>query len=152
MSQPCNHGKEMNKIAWCTCKFVVLSIKTYYYFAVLLPSPLSLVLLSSKNSTTMATCRHTSPLYYHSDHPCQHTASGTSLYFCPSRYFSSEGKPVSTPNWGSAQTSVTMLNFCLVFPKAGFPSNVQSAIASSPRSASDGWRYGGNSTYWMIQE
>ena len=59
MSQSCNHGKEMNKIAWCTCKFVVLSIKTYYFFAVLFPSPSSLVLLSSKNSATMVTWRHT---------------------------------------------------------------------------------------------
>ena len=33
-------------------KFVVLSIKTYYFSAVLLPSPLSLVLLSSRNSAT----------------------------------------------------------------------------------------------------
>ena len=42
-----NDSKEMYKIAWCTCKFVVLSIKTYYFFAILLPWPLSLVLLSS---------------------------------------------------------------------------------------------------------
>ena len=33
-------------------KFVVLSIKTYYFSAVLLPSPLSPVLLSSRNSAT----------------------------------------------------------------------------------------------------
>ena len=33
-------------------KFVVLSIKTYYFSAILLPSPLSLVLLSSRNSAT----------------------------------------------------------------------------------------------------
>ena len=39
----------------CTCKFVVLSIKTFYFFAVLLPSPSSLVLLSSRNSATMVT-------------------------------------------------------------------------------------------------
>ena len=38
--------------------------KSYYFFAVLLPSPLSLVLLSSRNSATMVTWRHTSPLYY----------------------------------------------------------------------------------------
>ena len=48
-----NNSKEMYKIARCTCKFVVLSIKTYYFFAVLLPLPLSLVLLSSRNSATM---------------------------------------------------------------------------------------------------
>ena len=41
------------KTAWCTCKFVVL----------FLPSPMSLVLLWSKNSATMVTWRHTSPLY-----------------------------------------------------------------------------------------
>ena len=63
MSQGCNDGKEMNKISWCTCIFVVFSIKTYYFFVVLLPSPLSLVLLSSRNSATMVTGRHTSPLY-----------------------------------------------------------------------------------------
>ena len=45
-----------------TCKFVVLSIKTFYFFAVLLPSPSSLVLLSSRNSATMVTWRHTSLL------------------------------------------------------------------------------------------
>ena len=33
-------------------KFVVLSIKSYYFSAVLLPPPLSLVLLSSRNSAT----------------------------------------------------------------------------------------------------
>ena len=64
MSQGCNDGKEMYKIAWCTCKFVVLSIKTYYFFAVLLPSPSSLILSSSRNSATMMTWRHTSPLYW----------------------------------------------------------------------------------------
>ena len=47
MSQGCNVFKEMNKIAWCTSK-----IKTYYFSAVLLPSPLPLVLLSSRNSAT----------------------------------------------------------------------------------------------------
>ena len=36
MSQWCNDGKEMYKIARCTCKVVVLSTKTYYFFAVLL--------------------------------------------------------------------------------------------------------------------
>ena len=51
-------------MAWCTCKFVVLSIKTFYFFAVLLPLPLSLVLLSSRNSAPMVMWRHTSPLYY----------------------------------------------------------------------------------------
>ena len=65
MSQGCNDGKEMYKIVWCTCKFVVLSIKTFYFFcrspSVLSPS--SLVLLSSTNSSTMVTWRHTSPLY-----------------------------------------------------------------------------------------
>ena len=55
-----NDSKEMYKIAWCTCKFVVLSIKTFYFFAVLLPSSSSLVLLSSRNSATMVTWRHTS--------------------------------------------------------------------------------------------
>ena len=39
--------------AWSTCKFVVL----------FLPSPMSLVLLWSKNSATTVTWRHTSPLY-----------------------------------------------------------------------------------------
>ena len=60
MSQGCNDGKEMYKIAWCTCKFVVLSIKTFYFFAVLLPSPSSLILSSSRNSAIMETWRHTS--------------------------------------------------------------------------------------------
>ena len=36
MSQGWNDGKEMYEIAWCTCKFVVLSTKTFYLFAVLL--------------------------------------------------------------------------------------------------------------------
>ena len=31
MSQGCNDGKEMYKKAWCTCKVVVLSIKTFYF-------------------------------------------------------------------------------------------------------------------------
>ena len=61
MSQGCNDGKEMYKIAWFTCKFVVLSIKTFYLFAVLLPSPSSLVLLLPRNSATMVTWRRTSP-------------------------------------------------------------------------------------------
>ena len=60
MSQGCNDGKEMYKITWCTCKFVVLSIKTFYFFAVLLPSPSSLILSSSRNSAIMETWRHTS--------------------------------------------------------------------------------------------
>ena len=38
--------------------------KTYYFFAVLLPSPSSLILSSSRNSATMMTWRHTSPLYW----------------------------------------------------------------------------------------
>ena len=63
MSQGCNDGKEMNKLAWWTCKFAVLSIKTYCFFAVLLPSPSSLVLLSYRNSATKVMWRHTSPLY-----------------------------------------------------------------------------------------
>ena len=33
MSQGCNYGKEINKVAWCACKWVVLSIKTYEFFA-----------------------------------------------------------------------------------------------------------------------
>ena len=41
---------EQNSVMYV--KFVVLSIKTYYFSAVLLPSPLSLVLLSSRNSAT----------------------------------------------------------------------------------------------------
>ena len=36
MSQWCNDGKEMYKIACCTCKVVVLLIKTDYFLAVLL--------------------------------------------------------------------------------------------------------------------
>ena len=52
----------MYKTTWCTCKFVVLSIKTFYFFGVLLSSPSTLVLLSSSNSPTMVTWRHTSPL------------------------------------------------------------------------------------------
>ena len=49
MSHGCNDGREMYKIASCTYKFVVLSIKTFYLFAILLSSPSSLVLLSSRN-------------------------------------------------------------------------------------------------------
>ena len=59
MSQGCNDGKEMYKIAWCMCKFVVLSIKTFYFFVILLPLPLSLVLLSSRNIATMVMWCHT---------------------------------------------------------------------------------------------
>ena len=58
MSQGCNDGKEMYKIAWCMCKFVVLSIKTFYFFVILLPLPLSLVLLSSRNIATMVMWCH----------------------------------------------------------------------------------------------
>ena len=36
MPQWCNVGKEMYKIARCTCKVVVLLIKTHYFLAVLL--------------------------------------------------------------------------------------------------------------------
>ena len=32
MLQGCNNGKETCKIAWCTWKFVVLSIKTFHFF------------------------------------------------------------------------------------------------------------------------
>ena len=53
----------MNKLAWWTCKFAVLSIKTYCFFAVLFLSPLSLVLVSYRNSATMVTWRHPSSLY-----------------------------------------------------------------------------------------
>ena len=61
MSQGCNDGKEMYKIAWCIFKFVVLSIKTFYSFALILLSPLSLVLFSLRNSATMVTWRRASP-------------------------------------------------------------------------------------------
>ena len=63
MSQGCNDGKEMYKIAWCIFKFVVLSIKTFYSFALILLSPLSLVLFSSRNSATMVMwCRASPPV------------------------------------------------------------------------------------------
>ena len=61
MSQGCHDAKKCtkysapDKIRGCACKFVVLSIKTFYLFAVLLPPPSSLVLLSSRNSATMVT-------------------------------------------------------------------------------------------------
>ena len=60
MLQGCNIGKEMYKRTWCTGKFIVLSIKTFYFFAVLLLSPLSLVVWSSSISATMGTWHHTS--------------------------------------------------------------------------------------------
>ena len=63
----CNDSKEMCKKAWCTCKVAVcyLYVKTYtcYFSPFFLPSLSSLVLLSSRNSATMVTWRHTSPLY-----------------------------------------------------------------------------------------
>ena len=34
-SQSCSDGKEMYKKTWCTCRVVVLPIKTYCFFAVL---------------------------------------------------------------------------------------------------------------------
>ena len=61
MSQGCNDDKEMYKITWCIFKFVVLSIKTFYSFALILLSPLSLVLFSLRNSATMVTWRRASP-------------------------------------------------------------------------------------------
>ena len=53
-----NEQKSMMHVQIC-----FLSIKTFYFFASLLPSPLSLVLLSSKNGATMVMWRHTSPVY-----------------------------------------------------------------------------------------
>ena len=60
MLQGCYKGKEMYKRTWCTGKFIVLSIKTFYFFAVLLLSLLSLVVWSSSISATMVTWHHTS--------------------------------------------------------------------------------------------
>ena len=56
MSQGRNDGKEIYNIACCTCKFVFVFFfanKNLYFFAALLPSPSSLVLLLSRNSATM---------------------------------------------------------------------------------------------------
>ena len=47
----------MHVQSWC------LLILTYYFSPFSLPSPSSLVLMSSRNSATMVTWRHTSPLY-----------------------------------------------------------------------------------------
>ena len=53
----------MYKVAWCTCKIVVCCYKHIIFLPFSLPSPSLLVLLSSRNSATMVTWRHTSPLY-----------------------------------------------------------------------------------------
>ena len=50
------------QVAWCTCKLLFV-MKTYYFLPFSLPSPWSFALLSSRNSATMVTWRHTSPLY-----------------------------------------------------------------------------------------
>ena len=44
-------------------KSCCLLISTYHFLPISLPSPSSSVLLSSRNSATMVTWRHTSPLY-----------------------------------------------------------------------------------------
>ena len=50
------------QVAWCTCK-VVVCYENILFFAVLLAFAWSFALLSSRNSATMVTWRHTSPLF-----------------------------------------------------------------------------------------
>ena len=55
MSQWCIDGKEMYKVERCKWKFVVVNKTRLLFCRFFLPSPSSLVLLSSRNSATMLT-------------------------------------------------------------------------------------------------